>query len=251
MEALTRIVSDSLARYGLDRPVDPRRLQWSRWFRCDSPHSLLLVPSKPGIFAVAEEVMDLGSEGHVEPPPFAGNEHAGATAIGTKHVGTAALGCPAERSSAACAVETSAPVAEVGSRRMLAVLQFSEDDNMAYVLDRMFSHINPLRSRLHSGNCFVRFVIVEDQQQRRAICAALNQWMRNSAEKATGFASDFSSSLEALHVGQALSAKASAVQSPTREIESGKQADYRSANTSPDIGSNKNLHCPQPLPSGF
>src|SRR5438105_4482296 len=60
MEAITRLVVDSLARHGLDRPVDPRRLQWSRWFRCDSPHSLLVVPSKPGIFALAEEVMDLG-----------------------------------------------------------------------------------------------------------------------------------------------------------------------------------------------
>ena len=61
MEALTRLVADSLARHGFDRPVDPRRLQWSRWFRCDSPHSLLVVPSKPGIFALAEEIMDLGS----------------------------------------------------------------------------------------------------------------------------------------------------------------------------------------------
>ena len=61
MEALTRLVADSLARHGFDRPVDPRRLQWSRWFRCDSTHSLLVVPSKPGIFALAEEIMDLGT----------------------------------------------------------------------------------------------------------------------------------------------------------------------------------------------
>ena len=56
MEALTRLVTESLARHGFDRPLDYRRLQWSRWFRCESPHSLLLVPSKPGVFAVAEEV---------------------------------------------------------------------------------------------------------------------------------------------------------------------------------------------------
>src|ERR1700683_2958749 len=61
MEALTRLVTDSLARHGFDRPVDPRRLQWSHWFRCDSPHSLLVVPSKPGIFAIAEEIMDFGT----------------------------------------------------------------------------------------------------------------------------------------------------------------------------------------------
>jgi len=56
METLTRLVTESLARHGFDRPVDYRRLQWSRWFRCESPHSLLLVPSKPGVFALAEEV---------------------------------------------------------------------------------------------------------------------------------------------------------------------------------------------------
>ena len=59
MEALTRMVADSLVRHGFDIPVDPRRLQWSRWFRCDSLHSLLVVPSKPGIFAIAEEVAAL------------------------------------------------------------------------------------------------------------------------------------------------------------------------------------------------
>src|SRR5436190_605800 len=64
MEALTRLVSESLARYGLDRPVDYRRLQWSRWFRCESPHSLLLVPSKPGVFALAEEIMEFGIGAH-------------------------------------------------------------------------------------------------------------------------------------------------------------------------------------------
>src|SRR5215471_3159377 len=58
MEALTRLVSESLARHGFDRPLDYRRLQWSRWFRCESPHSLLLVPSRPGVFALAEEMME-------------------------------------------------------------------------------------------------------------------------------------------------------------------------------------------------
>ncbi len=69
---------------------------------------------------------------------------------------------------------------------MLAVLQFSEDDDMAFTLDRMFTRINPMRARLASGRCFLRFVVIEDQAQRRSICAALNQWMLSSAEKATG-----------------------------------------------------------------
>src|SRR5205823_13385461 len=57
MESLTRLVSESLARNGFDRPLDYRRLRWSRWFRCESHHSLLFVPSKPGVFALAEEVI--------------------------------------------------------------------------------------------------------------------------------------------------------------------------------------------------
>lgn len=59
MEGLTRLVADSLARHGFDRPLDYRRLHWSRWFRCESLHSLLFVPSRPGVFALAEEIMDL------------------------------------------------------------------------------------------------------------------------------------------------------------------------------------------------
>ena len=56
MESLTRLVSESLSRHGVETVLDPRRLQWSSWFRCESSSSALLVPGKPGIFALAEEV---------------------------------------------------------------------------------------------------------------------------------------------------------------------------------------------------
>jgi len=32
-------------------------MNWSRWFHCESSFGLLLVPSQPGIFALAEEVV--------------------------------------------------------------------------------------------------------------------------------------------------------------------------------------------------
>ena len=250
MEALSRLVANSLARHGLDRPIDPRRLQWSRWFRCDSPHSLLVIPSKPGIFALAEEIMNFAP----------GSDHPG-TATNKNHVETAAQACP-ERSRRGCPEQSSAVLggaalqrcdslrpqdaasaAEGAPKRMLAVLQFSEDDDMAYVLDRMFTRINPMRSRLAAGQCFVRFVVIEDQDQRRSICTALNQWLISSAEKASGLPADFSSSLElntaheanregADRVAQALSAKANAA-------------------AHLDSGASRNLHCPHPLPFGF
>ena len=38
-------------------------MNWSRWFRCQSSFELLLVPSQPGVFALAEEVVQgLGPE---------------------------------------------------------------------------------------------------------------------------------------------------------------------------------------------
>jgi len=39
------------------------RLRWSRWCRCESSFSMLLVPSQPGIFAVAEEILAPGDAG--------------------------------------------------------------------------------------------------------------------------------------------------------------------------------------------
>jgi|SRR5579863_7966050 len=248
METLNRLVTDSLARHGFDRPMDPRRLQWSPWFRCDSPHSLLVVPSKPGIFAIAEEVMDF--------------------APGTAHVGTA-LGCPAEQSSAAWPLggaalqrcdstpsKEAASAAEGPSKRLLAVVQFSEDDDMAFTLDRMFTRINPMRTRLASGKCFLRFVVIEDQTQRRSICSALNQWMLSSAEKATGIPAAFSSSLELAHVPDRvgrtlLSDSAGGIPKSAQVSPPVQTPDSKQFSPCLDSGANKNIHCPDPLPSGF
>jgi hypothetical protein len=224
MEALTRLVTDSLARHGFDRPVDPRRLQWSRWFRCDSVHSLLVVPSKPGIFAIAEEVCG-AADAFVRP----GNHEAKGRESKDREGHDFSRAVKASDAYTALAAEVSSP------KRMLAVLQFSEDDDMAYTLDRMFTQANPMRTRLSSGRCFLRYVVIEDESQRRSICSALNQWLQSSAEKASGIPAAFSSSLEL---------------SPLTEKAHG-ATDTNAFITNLDSGSNKNLHCPQPLPSGF
>jgi len=320
MEALTRIVAESLARHGFDNPLDPRRLQWSRWSRCDSPHSLLVVPSKPGIFAIAEEIMDLGTGDTLLGTAAApGNRQVGDS---KSHVGTAALGCPAERSPAAASStvafdgstkweghdcdpepalsKRSAPkdaasgprasvalAAEVAAlaadgksrgpsppeaapaRRMLAVLQFSEDDDMAFTLDRMFTRIHPMRARLASARCFVRFVVLEDRVQRRSICSALNQWMLSSAGKASSLLG-FCSTLEptdhgrdgagrtlfSTNSGQAHSDNAGTIAASARATSSAATENLASLGLEiplpqPDSGANRNLHCPHPLPSGF
>ncbi len=60
MEGLARLVSESMARYGMECSLDCRRLHWSSWFRCAAPFDLRLVPSLPGIFAIAEELIAPG-----------------------------------------------------------------------------------------------------------------------------------------------------------------------------------------------
>jgi hypothetical protein len=254
MEGLTRLVTESLARHGFDRPVDYRRLHWSRWFRCESHHSLLLVPSKPGVFALAEEIIDFG----------------------TSDVETLSSEHP----------EGERPKPE--RRRMLAVTQFFDDDDMAFVLDRMLSRHNPMRARLVSGRFFVRFVVIEEQSQRRSICNALNQWIASSAEKASGIGAHFASSLEltpateyipeandaqGLLFGDArvpdspttvITATGHAVQNvarvPSPATAGSDTNSIGEARTKPtplatasqlDSGAATNIHCPSPFPSGF
>jgi hypothetical protein len=239
LEAITRLVADSLARHGFDRPVDPRRLQWSRWFRCDSTHSLLVVPSKPGLFALAEEVMDLGSSKTPVPTDREGHDFS-----------RAAIAPPIPPDSAAEGTADGTHIAEAPIRRMLAVIQFSEDDDMAFTLDRMFTCVNPMRPRLASGRCFLRFVVIEDQAQRRNICNALNQWMLSSAEKATGITTDFQS-LEPSSVARTpSSATAGSTTTVAQEFQPGPETDLPPA-AHLDSEANKNRHCPHPLPSGF
>ncbi|HET9406409.1 MAG TPA: hypothetical protein VFO39_04175 [Candidatus Sulfotelmatobacter sp.] len=228
MEALTRLVSESLARHGFDRPLDYRRLHWSRWFRCESAHSLLSVPSKPGVFAIAEEIMDMGP--------------------GTSHAGTAAQGCPAEQTSAVEVPEAGSRKAEAGTRRMLAVVQFCEADDMAYVLDRMFFRQNPLRSQFAAGRCFLRHVVIEDQIQRRGICMALNQWLASSADRATGIGAHFASSLEL--TAEAGGTGVPRFSPPLREVGMASSGLHANAATR-SSKSEANIRCPSPFPSGF
>jgi hypothetical protein len=268
MEGLTRLVSESMARHGFDRPLDYRRLRWSRWFRCESHHSLLFVPSKPGVFALAEEIMHIsdapvGMDAFVRP----------ASEASGVHVGTAASGVP--RSEASGAISEAKPLnPEAEPRRMLAVTQFFEDDDMAFVLDRMLSSQNPMRARLVSGRYFVRFVVIEDQTQRRTICNALNQWMVTATEKVTGIGSHFATSLELTPASEYVSDAADAqqplfagatgvrgadavVRPPERSeialgIVSGAPASHSSQTTpQPDPGAAINTHRSNSFPSGF
>ena len=63
MEGLARLVDESLARHGYEPKLDHRRLQWSRWFSCESSFSVALAPCQAGIFALGEEIISPGEAG--------------------------------------------------------------------------------------------------------------------------------------------------------------------------------------------
>ena len=62
MHNLSQIVGDLLERNGMEPRFDPLRLEWSKWFRCESSFGVLLAPCRPGIFALGEQFIS-GTQG--------------------------------------------------------------------------------------------------------------------------------------------------------------------------------------------
>jgi hypothetical protein len=158
MESISQLVSDSLARHGMEPGLDHLRLQWSRWIHCESSFSVLLVPAKPGIFALGEEII-----------PAASDLELRANAL------TEAEASQERRASS-----------PVEGKRMLALFQISEADDLGMSLGRLFLPGNPLLAQLNKGHCFARYAVVEDATQRHAAYAIFEGWMRGSAETASG-----------------------------------------------------------------
>jgi len=131
MECISQLVSDSLARNGIQPSVDHLRLEWSRWFRCDSSFSVLLAPAKPGIFALSDEIVSTADD----------------------------------------------------SKRMLALFHIVDTDDLGMALGRLFLPGNPLREKLESGKCFVRYAVIEDSTERSAAFKIFQTWLQDSAEK--------------------------------------------------------------------
>src|SRR5258708_30140990 len=98
-------------------------LNWSRWFRCESSFGLLLVPNQPGVFALAEEV-----------------------------------------------VQPAGPQ----SRRMLAVFEIDETQDLVRSLSRLFTAASQWRERLATAPCYFRYPAIPDKQERGGHAAAFN-----------------------------------------------------------------------------
>ena len=108
-------------------------MNWSRWFRCESSFGLLLVPNQPGIYALAEEI-----------------------------------------------VEAAGPQ----SRRMLAVFEIEEAEDLVRSLSRMFSPSSEWSTRLAEQKCYLRYAVVPDPAERRSAAEALKNWLTRQRDRA-------------------------------------------------------------------
>ena len=109
-------------------------MNWSRWFRCESSFGLLLVPSQPGIFALAEEV---------------------AQTVGTQQ------------------------------RRMLAVFEVAEADDLSRAMSRLFAAGSQWREKMAEARIYVRYAIAPSIADRRAAATALKNWLSAQREVAS------------------------------------------------------------------
>jgi len=109
-------------------------MNWSRWFHCESSFGLLLVPSQPGVFALAEEVVQ---------------------AVG------------------------------VQSRRMLAVFEVAEAEDLSRAMSRLFAAGSPWREKMAQAKIYVRYAIAPSIADRRAAAAALKNWLSAQREVAS------------------------------------------------------------------
>jgi len=109
-------------------------MNWSRWFRCESSFELFLVPNQPGVFALAEEV-----------------------------------------------VQATGPQ----SRRMLAVFEVQEADDLGHAMSRLFSAGSTWREKLGEARCYVRYSVVPSVADRAAAVLALKTWLNSQKEVAS------------------------------------------------------------------
>jgi hypothetical protein len=109
-------------------------MNWSRWFHCESSFGLLLVPNQPGIFALAEEI-----------------------------------------------VQPAGPQ----SRRMLAVFEVQEAEDLSRAMSRLFAAGSHWREKLSQARCYVRYAIAPTIADGRAAATELKNWLSSQREVAS------------------------------------------------------------------
>lgn len=83
----------------------------------------------------------------------------------------------------ALAEEVAQP-ANPNSRRMLAVFEIAETENVARTLSRLFAPGSPWQERLQASRCYLRYTVIADAAKRRAAAEALRNWLSSHMEAA-------------------------------------------------------------------
>jgi hypothetical protein len=141
------------------------KVQWSDWTHCESSFNLVLVPHLPGVYALAEEVTEFVGENDEDWQSLS----------------------PQERELAA-RVQLLVPE-PIRKRRKLMIFVINETGNLAYAISSLFSLGNPVGEHLAHSQCYVRYAVIEDAEQRHAVYSALQMWLaldieRNAARRA-------------------------------------------------------------------
>jgi hypothetical protein len=71
------------------------------------------------------------------------------------------------------------------SRRMLAVFEVQEAEDLAWAMSRLFAATSPLRAKLEQARCYVRYSVAPSTADRRAAAAALRTWLHSQREVAS------------------------------------------------------------------
>ena len=67
---------------------------------------------------------------------------------------------------------------------MLAVIHVAEADDLARAVGRIFSSGHPLREKLLTTPCFLRYAAMEIASERNMIAVALNRWLAEATAAA-------------------------------------------------------------------
>ena len=70
------------------------------------------------------------------------------------------------------------------ARRMLAVIHVAEADDLARAVSRIFSIGHPLREKVLTTPCFLRYAAMEIASERNMIAVALNRWLAEATAAA-------------------------------------------------------------------
>lgn len=71
------------------------------------------------------------------------------------------------------------------SRRMLAVFEVQEAEDLAWAMSRLFAATSPLRDKLAKARCYVRYSVAPSTADRRVAAAALRTWLYSQREAAS------------------------------------------------------------------